>query len=83
MSGPSPASDVRIFVDEVPRQVAAGAPVSAAVAADDPELAAALAAGRAYVTDGVGRPITTDGTVFPGAIYRIVRSARRDADEPA
>lgn len=77
------STEVRIFVDEVPRQVAPGTAVSAAVAADDPGLAASLAAGHAYVTDGVGRPIDAHGTVFPGAIYRVVRSARRDAGEHA
>ena len=41
---------------------------------------ALLAAGCAYVTDGVGRPIAIDDTVFPGAIYRVVRSPRRSED---
>ena len=80
MSGPSPASDVPIFVDEVPRRVAPGTPVSAAVAAGDPDLTALPAAGCADVTDGVGRPIAMDDMVFPGAIYRVVRSARRGED---
>lgn len=70
------SSPVRIFVDERPRSVATGASVREAVAGDDPELAAALAQGRAYVTDGVGRPLDPATTVFPGAILRVVRSAR-------
>jgi hypothetical protein len=78
MSGPSHPFDVRIFVDEIPRQVTPGTSVAAAVAGGDADLAALLGDGRAYVTDGVGRPIAVHGVVFPGAIYRVVRSARRD-----
>jgi hypothetical protein len=48
-----------------------------AVTGDQPDLAAALREGRAYITDGVGRPIDPAATVFPGAIYRVVHSARR------
>lgn len=68
---------VRIFVDERPHAVPAGATVAQAVSAEDAELAAALRDGRAYVTDGVGRPLDPGTTVFPGAIFRVVRSARR------
>ena len=68
---------VRIFVDERPLAAAPGVRVLDAVAGDDGDLAAALREGRAYVTDGVGRPIDPSATVFPGAIYRVVRSARR------
>ena len=67
---------VRIFVDEQPRTVPAGVTVTEAVAAEDAGLAAAVREGRAYVTDGVGRPIEPTATVFSGAIYRVVRSAR-------
>lgn len=70
---------VRIFVDGRPLAVPGGATVAAVVTADDPELAAALRDGRAYVTDGVGRPIDPSATVFAGAILRVVRSARRPA----
>jgi hypothetical protein len=70
---------VRIFVDERPAAATPGSSVLDAVAGDDPDLAAALRQGSAYVTDGVGRPIEPTTTVFPGAIYRIVRSARRPA----
>lgn len=68
---------VRIFVDEQPVAVPAGMTVAAAVSADDPDLAAALLEGRAYVTDGVGRPVDAAAPVFPGAILRVIRSARR------
>jgi hypothetical protein len=68
---------VRIFVDQRALTAAPGASVLEAVTGDHPDLAAALREGRAYVTDGVGRPIDPAATVFPGAIYRVVRSARR------
>ncbi len=73
MTGP-----VRIFVDERPIAVASGTTVLEAVGEEDAELTAALREGRAYVTDGVGRPMELDARVFPGAIFRVVRSARRD-----
>ena len=71
------APDIRIFVDEAPRSVAASTSVGDAVAGGDAELAGLLRDGRAYVTDGVGRPVELAGAVFPGAIFRVVRSARR------
>lgn len=70
------ADAVRIFVDEQPRSVPAGLSVLEAAAGEDAALAAALREGRAYLTDGVGRPIEPTAAVFPGAIYRVVRSAR-------
>ncbi len=68
---------VRIFVDERPRAVPGGATVMEAVTEGDADLATALRDGRAYVTDGVGRPIDPGTTVFAGAIFRVVRSSRR------
>lgn len=68
---------VRVFVNERPVLVPAGVTVGDAVAALDPALAQALAAGRAYATDGVGRPIEATAGVIPGAIVRVVVSARR------
>lgn len=69
-------------MNERPRSVAAGTSVAQAVAAGDPELAGLLRAGGAYVTDGVGREVEVAGAVFPGAIYRVVRSARRERETP-
>jgi hypothetical protein len=54
-----------------------GATIREAVMTFDPELASALAAGKAYVTDGVGRPVDASGSVEPGAIFRVIVSARR------
>lgn len=73
------AEPVRVFLDERPATAASGSSVVDLVAGTDPDLAAALRRGNAYLTDGVGRPIEPDSAVFPGAIYRIVRSARRPA----
>jgi hypothetical protein len=69
--------EVRVFVNEQPVTVPGGAAVRDAVAALDSELAAAIALGGAYVTDGVGRPIDAATPVESGAILRVVRSARR------
>jgi hypothetical protein len=68
---------VRIFIDEQPVEAPVGASIRSVLAARDPGLTAALDAGQAFVTDGVGRRISPETTASHGAIYRIVRSARR------
>ena len=68
---------VRVFVNEHAVIVLPGATIREAVVALDPALAARLSEGRAYVTDGVGRPIDPSGSVEPGAIFRVVVSARQ------
>lgn len=72
---------VRVFVNEQVVVVAPGATVWEAVLALDPALSTALRQGRAYVTDGVGRRIESGGSVEPGAILRVVLSARHPAGE--
>jgi hypothetical protein len=72
---------IRIFVNERAILVIPGATVREAVLTFDPDLAAALVDGRAYVTDGVGRRIESSTSVEPGAILRVVVSARRGAPE--
>jgi len=67
---------IRVFVNERPVDLPAASSLHAAVAALDPALAEALAGGRAHATDGVGRPIGLSDPVFPGAIIRVVVSAR-------
>ena len=69
--------DVRVFVNERPVNVAPGATIRDAVAAFDASLADKLTTGAAYVTDGVGRPAQPDASIEPGAIIRVVVSARR------
>jgi len=73
---------IRIFVNEAAVVVMPGATIREAVMAFDPDLAGALREGRAYVTDGVGRPVEPSGSVEPGAIFRVVLSARRAAADP-
>jgi len=62
-----------VFLDGEPRAVGSGQTVRDAL----------LETGAAYVTDGVGRAIAPDAVVYPGAIYRLVRSARRPGAGPA
>ena len=75
---PSEAT-VQIFVNEQAYTVPATTAVRGAVGRADARLMEALAAGRAYVTDGVGREIDPDVGVVPGGIYRVVVSARRSS----
>ena len=72
---------IRIFVNEHAVVVVPGATIIEAVTTFDPALAEALRDGRAYVTDGVGRPVEPSGSVEPGAIFRVVVSARRGVQE--
>ena len=73
---------MRVFVNAVPLEVAAGADVRAAVAALDTELERKLAGGTAYVTDARGIEVMPDATLAEGSILRVVVSARRVAEEP-
>ena len=73
MTGP-----LRVFVNERPVDVARGAKIRDAVAAFDRALADLLAAGNAYVTDAVGRPVDGgDAVGEAGAVFRVVVSARQ------
>jgi hypothetical protein len=72
--------DVRVFVNERPVSVPPGAKVQDAVAAFDESLADQITSGAAYVTDGVGRRAQPDSAIEPGAIIRVVVSARRPGD---
>ena len=66
---------IRVFVDERGIEVSPESVVRDAVAALDPGASDALSAGRAYVTDGVGRPLAVDAPLAAGAILRVIRSA--------
>lgn len=74
------SATVRIYLDEQPVDAPAGAAIRDIVAEHQPDLAGALDAGTAYVTDGVGRRIDPGSEAQPGAIFRVVRSARRPSD---
>jgi len=67
---------IRVFVNERAVVVLPGATIREAVVTLDPALASALHDGRAYVTDGVGRPVEPGGSVEPGAIFRVIVRAR-------
>lgn len=70
---------IRVYVNERALDVPPGAVVSAAVAALDPGLGAAVAEGRAYVTDGRGIRLGADVLLAAGAILRVVRPAKPPA----
>ena len=69
---------LRVFVNERPVDVAAGATVRDAVAALDRGLSDLLATSAAYVTDGVGRVVDGSDLVGEaGAVFRVVVAAGR------
>lgn len=57
--------------------VSPGVSVRQAVQSFDVALGAALDAGAAYATDGVGRELDPASIVAEGAIIRVIKSARR------
>ena len=67
---------IRVYVNERAVDVPAGTPAAAVVRTADAELGAALAEGRAYLTDGRGVRIAPDTAPEAGAIFRVVRSTR-------
>jgi hypothetical protein len=74
---------IRVFVNERPVDLAAGADVAEAVRAADSSLSEKVAGGAAYVTDGRGIEIDPAARLSGGAILRVVVRARRgspDAD---
>ena len=73
---------IPVFVNDRAVRVAAGSSITAAVAATDPDLARALAAGAAKLTDGRGITLDPAAPVYPGAILRVVVSARKGSPEP-
>ncbi|HEV8612549.1 MAG TPA: hypothetical protein VGQ73_03500 [Gemmatimonadales bacterium] len=75
------SAPVLVFVNDQAVRVAPGVPAVEAVAAHDPGLAEQLRAGSAYLTDGRGIRLDAAVPVFPGAIFRVVRSARAVTDE--
>lgn len=68
---------IRVFVNERPVEVAPGSTVLRAVRAFDDALAGRLERHEAYVTDGRGIPMPPDVLLSPGAILRVIVSARR------
>jgi hypothetical protein len=74
---------MRVFVNATPIDVEPGTEVRGAVEAHDPDLAARLAAGAAYVTDARGIELPGTAPLEAGSILRVVVSARRAAAEDA
>jgi hypothetical protein len=79
----SASDQLTVFVNERRVQVPLPATALSAVRAADPALVDALHAGRAYLTDGRGVPCPTDLALAPGAILRVVMSARRARESDA
>jgi hypothetical protein len=74
---------IRVFVNERPVDLEAGADVAEAVQAADSSLSEKVTGGAAYVTDGRGIEIDPAARLSGGAILRVVVRARRgspDAD---
>ena len=70
---------MRIFVNAAPLDVPAGTDVQHAVQAHDAALAAQVAAGAAFVTDGRGIELGGEAPLESGSILRVVVRARRGA----
>lgn len=70
------SESVLLFVNEQPVRVSAASSMAEAVAAFDPSLAAKLQSGAAHLTDGRGIALEPSASVFPGAIVRVIVSAR-------
>jgi hypothetical protein len=68
---------MRIFINDRPFDASEGSDIQSAVVAADPSLAARLADGTAYVTDGRGIRMTPDAPLSAGSILRVVVRARR------
>jgi hypothetical protein len=68
---------IRVYVNEQPVDVPAGAPAEAAIRALDPALADAVVAGAARLSDGRGIAVAPGTPLAAGAILRARQSARR------
>lgn len=73
---------VPVFINDRRIEVPPGTAAIAAATELDPDLADAVAEGRAYLTDGRGIRFDPTTILGPGAIVRIVKSARKGAAEP-
>jgi hypothetical protein len=69
---------IPVFLNGRSCRVAPGATLGQLLAQDDPALARALECGTAKATDGRGIPAAAGVLLVPGALFRVVRSARPD-----
>lgn len=74
---------IRVYVNECPVDVPAGADALAAVTAFDPALGKALASGGGYVTDGRGIRLESMAPLGAGTILRAVISSRAGPEPDA
>jgi hypothetical protein len=68
---------VRVFVNERPLEVPAGATAREAVRAADGDLERRLDDGSAYLTDGRGIRLAPDTPLTAGSILRVIVTARQ------
>ena len=76
------SGEIPVFVNDRAVRLAPSCVLSDAIAAVDAELARAVREGTARVTDGRGIALDPGGPVYPGAILRVVVSARRRNEDP-
>lgn len=74
---------IRVFVNTTALDLPAGADVGQALRVFDPDLAAKVERGAAFVTDGRGLELDPAGSLVSGSILRVVVRARRGADADA
>lgn len=74
---------VRVFVNGKGLDAALGGTVLDAVALHAAADAERVRAGMLLVTDSRGLPVPADGTLFDGAVFRLVPNRERDALDPA
>lgn len=72
-----------IFLNGTTLQAPAGSTLGQVLGQQRPDLFATLMDGSGQVTDARGLPVDPDAPVHAGAIYRIVRSSRREEDSHA
>jgi hypothetical protein len=76
-------SDIPVFVNNQLLSVPAGTDVAGAVTRHDAALGGKLARAEAYATDGRGIAVAPGTPLVPGAILRVVVSARKRDDADA
>ena len=76
-------TDIPVFVNGQFHSVPTGTDVVAAVTRHDAALGEKLARAEAYATDGRGIEVPLDAVLAPGAILRVVVSARKRDDADA
>jgi hypothetical protein len=65
---------LRVFVNGIAGDAAAGSTALEAVRAVDPAEASEVAAGRRAIVDSRGLPVESGAAAFAGCIYRTVRA---------